>query len=356
MKGRRWHWIDGTYATGTILVILGHSHSVDWTTFYRTPLERMILFIYLFHMPMFFCIAGFLFSNSGSRRCSSYGIWLYRKALRLLTPYIVLTILTVFPKYFLEHHGFQGLTLQFLLQVFLIPRANVWGHFWFMPVLLECYGLYGFLFRAVPKNHEQTLWRLLLVFTALLYLCPVTIDWFGISDFCRGAVYFAVGGAAYKRIAETGWPENTGISWLPRAAGPALAALIPASIYILAPEEVSREGLFFKMLGMAAALLMVMTCSGIGARIGRNPLAVWISRHALSMYIFAWPFQYSIMLLCAEAGAGWLLTALLMFAAGIILPVLFIILYERMHFLRNPFFDLVAGIQPAAQTESTYQE
>ena len=62
------------------------------------------------------------------------------------------------------------------------------------------------------------------------------------------------------------------------------------------------------------------------------------------------------MLLCAEAGAGLQITALLMFAAGIILPVLFIILYERMHFLRNPFFDLVAGIQPAAQTESIYQE
>ena len=54
--------IDMLYALGTLLVILGHSHPNDWSTF---P-GKWIEFIYTFHMPLFFLIAGYLFAYSDS--------------------------------------------------------------------------------------------------------------------------------------------------------------------------------------------------------------------------------------------------------------------------------------------------
>lgn len=64
-KARRWNEVDFLYTIGIVLVLIGHSHSSDWSQFENTVLLNVIRFIYTFHMPLFFFIAGFLFQNSG---------------------------------------------------------------------------------------------------------------------------------------------------------------------------------------------------------------------------------------------------------------------------------------------------
>lgn len=132
--------IDMLYALGTLLVILGHSHPNDWSTF---P-GKWIEFIYTFHMPLFFLIAGYLFAYSDSMSRLGYFKWLKEKALRLLTPYVVLTLVTFVPKYALENGGISGLSISYLLTSFIEPRNGVWGHFWFLPVLFVYYAAFVF--------------------------------------------------------------------------------------------------------------------------------------------------------------------------------------------------------------------
>ena len=54
MKIVRLKEIDVLYFLGIFLVLIGHSHSSDWSQFEKTILERIINFIYMFHMPLFF--------------------------------------------------------------------------------------------------------------------------------------------------------------------------------------------------------------------------------------------------------------------------------------------------------------
>lgn len=147
-KNRHLHEVDILYALGTVLAILGHSHPNDWSTF---P-GKWVEFIYTFHMPLFFCIAGFLLAASQSLRRQSYGEWIWKKALRLLTPYVVLLVITLIPKYMLEHGGLSGLDFRFLLTSFLMPREGVWGHFWFLSVLFLLYAVFGLLRKQIPVN------------------------------------------------------------------------------------------------------------------------------------------------------------------------------------------------------------
>ena len=57
---KRFREIDVLYALGALLVILGHSHPNDWSTF---PGE-WVRFIYYFHMPLFFFSSrGFCFAD-----------------------------------------------------------------------------------------------------------------------------------------------------------------------------------------------------------------------------------------------------------------------------------------------------
>ena len=72
MSKKHWNEIDGLYALGILLVLMGHSHSSDWSRFQNTPLVSIIKFIYTFHMAMFIFIAGFLFQNSQSLATIGY--------------------------------------------------------------------------------------------------------------------------------------------------------------------------------------------------------------------------------------------------------------------------------------------
>lgn len=124
MNSRKWNQIDTLYAIGTILVILGHSHSSNWVSFTGTVLELVITFVYVFHMPLFIFIAGFLFFNSKSLLSTGYRKWIIAKGQKLLTPYVILSVVAFVPKYYFEHFGFDGV-INHLLEVIFVPRLGV---------------------------------------------------------------------------------------------------------------------------------------------------------------------------------------------------------------------------------------
>ena len=139
---KRLNYIDNLYAIGILLVLLGHSHSSDWDTFSGTILEYTITFIYTFHMPLFFFIAGFLFLNSHNFDVLGYKKWSADKSLKLLTPYIILSAIAAIPKYYVEQGNFLRIG-SYLLKAIFAPRMGAWGHFWFIPVLMMVYLSFG---------------------------------------------------------------------------------------------------------------------------------------------------------------------------------------------------------------------
>ena len=67
-KGKTINEIGLLYAFGVLLTIAGHSHTSDWAAFPALPIE----FIYSFHMPLFFCVSGYLFARSESLKRYGY--------------------------------------------------------------------------------------------------------------------------------------------------------------------------------------------------------------------------------------------------------------------------------------------
>lgn len=83
MEKQRVLWLDVLKGIAIILVIIGHGPVID---------ERIYNFIWAFHMPLFFCIAGYTFHKSDNDT-----EFIRKKIKRLLKPYgftvIMLTIL-----------------------------------------------------------------------------------------------------------------------------------------------------------------------------------------------------------------------------------------------------------------------
>lgn len=127
-------YITILYGLAVILVIFGHSHPLHVE--YPIFLEKIIGFIYLFHMPLFFFISGILVVYTDSNR-NIYEWWM-KKAGKLMFPYIFLTILAWGPKTILGSYMKDNMEVSIsnFIRIIFIPRENVWGHFWYIPVYL----------------------------------------------------------------------------------------------------------------------------------------------------------------------------------------------------------------------------
>ena len=123
--------IDNMYTFGMLLVLLGHIGLTP--SFNDTYLHQ---WIYAFHMPLFFWIAGFLFDTRPR------GVkFLTRKAKRLLIPLFVLTTVVFLPKVFLSQFALrpiEGGWLSYLESLF-IPSDNPVQPLWFLTVLFVVY-------------------------------------------------------------------------------------------------------------------------------------------------------------------------------------------------------------------------
>lgn len=337
MSKRHWNEIDVLYAVGVLLVILGHSHSSDWSTFKNTSLEHIILFIYTFHMALFFAIAGFLFHNSGSLQSACYLNWLQNKALRLLVPYVFWTIVAIVPKYYVEHHGLNGLNWSCLQNAIFYPRNNVWGHFWFLPVLFLCYAIFGLIHAFFSKKYLTELIVIESIASLALYIFPLKTNLLGLADWTQLAFFFVIGIVANMLMTSTeGKKQSRKKSFVYirifSCFLPFAAALL---LYQVKPGHWT--------INLFIALLMLSFCWLIATSLTPNAVIRFLSSHNYTLFMFSWFFQSLVMILCDKLHCNYLVTSTMMFASGIAGPMCVILVYEHLRFMHSYPMRLILG-------------
>lgn len=331
MSHKKWSEIDVLYSIGTILVILGHSHSSDWSTFAGTILNPLNTFIYTFHMPLFFFVAGFLFWNSTSLEKIGYGKWLKNKTVRLLTPYIVLSLIAFVPKYYVENHGFDGLTPNYIFEIIFVPRSSVWGHFWFLPTLLLLYVFWGFSKRFFPRKETLVFWVIFSVVSIFLYFFPYSTNWFCFDDFKQAFIFFFFGMITNQTI-----KDKPRTAYTPYR----IAWIIIGTLFSVFSSIYFNQN---KIMLLLTAIVMISVCWQIAVLVGQNKITKWISENNFTIYIYSWPVQSVVMILAEKLGFPWYSTTLSMFSAGICVPVLIALVYKKFSRLNNRFLDLLVG-------------
>ena len=156
---RRVHWVDFLKGIAIILVVLGHC---DLPTF-------LINTVYLFHMPLFFMISGYL-DNSHKER--SLRAVVKKKAPRLLWPYLTYGVIVILWKT-LTGYGQQGnFTTLLLKRITAFVYGNyIWennynyiGTLWFL-VGLFCVICISWLHHRIRSEKAR------LVIAAAVALC-----------------------------------------------------------------------------------------------------------------------------------------------------------------------------------------
>jgi len=128
-------WLDYTRITGMVLVVFGHCLRgliTDGIVPHHSFTASLDYFIYTFHMPLFFLLAGLNVSRSFTRGRTEFFL---DKLTQLAYPYILWSLLQGSIQLFLSKYTNHALTAHSLTSILWAPI----GQFWFLYALLICH-------------------------------------------------------------------------------------------------------------------------------------------------------------------------------------------------------------------------
>ena len=136
----REHWLDLAKAIGIILVVWAHALPKD---------NYMWIWINSFHMPLFFCISGYLYSCKG--RLINYAI---KRVRTLWVPFEVASFVTYIVFLLIGQASFSIKEIAKIL--LMVAPGPLLGATWFIPVLLFTSVVYDLLYRVICKlGHDK---------------------------------------------------------------------------------------------------------------------------------------------------------------------------------------------------------
>ncbi len=156
MAKERKRWIDVLKGIGAILVLFGHLVPYN---------SRLKIYIYSFHMPLFFFISGYLF-----RYDKNISKFTYKKIKSLLLPYIVFSVISFNVSYFLE--GIYLSRREALYNILFLKGVNSFNtSLWFLITMFFSVMIFELLFKLIDKlNIRITNLKSLICIIALLII------------------------------------------------------------------------------------------------------------------------------------------------------------------------------------------
>ena len=248
----RHDWVDALRAIGIVLVLLGHTLGIS---------ESVDKYIFSFHMPLFFFISGLVLTPTRLSLPLVEALRHYGR--RLLTPYLLFSILTYLPWVMVKRHYGADAVLQ--VEAWRPVIGTLYGigvdgwlqhnsMLWFFPCLFVTHLVFRMAY-ALQNAEWQYVFIAALVGLGYMLssLLPIRLPW-GIEIALIALPFYALGQAFAQHDA-----------WLPRAGlGTALLFLLFAALQLTCIGLNGRVDMNFISLGNPL-LFYLGAVSGIGA-------------------------------------------------------------------------------------------
>ena len=309
IKKKEIQYISFLQFIGPIFVILGHSlngmqiETGPWWVFTKD-------WIYIFHMPLFFMISGYLLSHSGYMKGSSYGDFIKKKFFRLIVPYLFWNILFFVPKLLLQSFLADSVEVSasYILKIYLSPRQNIWGHTWFLVGLFLVYlltPLWEKLYAILKGN------KVICIFVVgiVLYILPIETEFLCLNDLHKDLLFFwmgcSLGVLPYERLSKIVKDQLLLLGVLSTAA----------STIALLLDDIA----WFNFIPCACILLFLLS---IGMNLeGRLDGISAMARNSFGIYIMHWPVMLCCRVLLYQIlGLNRVITIIIMILLGFLVP------------------------------------
>lgn len=255
---------------GILLVVLGHSYPFNVNVPYVLDVLRE--FIYSFHMPLFVCISGYLAYRPYKVDVADY---IKRRTVKLIVPYIVLSLLAYVPKVLFQSflNDSAEFSMMYLVKSELIPRENIWGHFWYIPVIFF-FGCLSILLNKLFAKNNKVIGIILLVSLCISFI-PELTDWFAIEDVKEYLFYYIFGMAlSYMRIKDNELIKKMSLLGFP----------ISIVLFLITSNE-------YLAIVIACSMILFTFAIGMLWNSRNSCLGSIIEKNSYTIYLLSWPAQ-----------------------------------------------------------------
>lgn len=320
-QSKRIPYISMLQVVGPIFVVLGHSlnglsNNGWWYVFSKK-------WIYIFHMPLFFLISGYLLAFKGYLGEKKYGQFVVGKFKRLMIPYLFWNLLFWVPKFLAQDFiaDYATLNIANALKAFIFPRQNVWGHTWFLMGLFVVYLLTPFFQNILGR---KKLWINVSAIAAcvILYTLPIGTEFLAFSDLHKDLLFFVIG----CLLGQCDVEQFKSIMkkykiWF-------ILGAIVFSILSLIWFDITKPLHFipcmFILFAFISVFVSIETLSNFCEK---------LASYSFSIYIMHWPFMLAVRIFFHQLlKVGEPMTIILMIVVGYILPIIVVSILRLLPF------------------------
>lgn len=322
-----------------MFVVIGHV----------TVAPEMRIYIYSFHMPLFFYVSGYLFNQEKYPKLISF---ISSKTKSLLVPYAWFSAISIILIYFrVKYHYVSGIPniKTILSQVFYLNGSVLWNvPLWFL-VCLFVVSVEYYLLRKLIKN-DYMLIVCLAIISVIGYLAPSYLPFklpFGLDISLTAIVFYGTGNIIRKKGISIKKPSLKAVVFTLLFAGSIIAGLNT-------PERVDMYYLkYYNYFNFyIAAFLGIAAFTMLSQLITKAPILTYFGRNSLiilaTQYIIFWLID--VCLLATLKTSFYSMTPST--PRGLLISLCEILLSIPLIFIINKYIPFILGRKPASQEKS----
>ncbi len=260
----------------------------------------------------FMFASGYLLSKNNSIKKYGYAKYLKKRAVRLLTPYVVIQLALFLPKSLIAHmtDGLSSSMFGELFNIFLRPSYAVCPHLWFLPALFILNAISPALFRTI-KNKLVCITFLLAYFIISNIKVPYG-EFITIFEIKLYLIWYALGVAfaRYEPFALLFKNQNV------------RRFIVLLSLFLFVVIERITNKTEYRNLGGIVYVFSLLALIGLGIELSRFRFNLdRLGKFTFPVYILSLPIQNVFETLGKTYVNSWIATTLIMFASGLVFPV-----------------------------------
>lgn len=280
-------------------------------------------------MPLFVFVSAFLVTKVKSLERHGCKKYILSRAIKLFVPYVFMSLIGILPKILLRSFINDNIQISFtyFIKAFFVPRYNIWGHFWFIPMIF-IFAVITIPYISLIKK-SKTISILLCIASFGLLFVPDITEWFGLNDVKNYLCWYLLG----LILGDQENFENV------------LKVKIISLILVICSVAVYYLKFFPYRPIVAALMIFFVLYVSIMFNIKRSKFMQKIEKCNYTIYILSWPIQALIEIVANKVfGLHVIICMFLMFIFGISIPILITLILNWLNKKINvKFLNLIVG-------------
>ena len=326
-------WIDYLKVFACILVVIGHliqslqKSSIDN---YENITSFINWFIYLFHMPLFFAVSGYLYEmNKKQFSWKQYKNFVIKKIINLGVPYIVFYLLYVIINMIFASSVNTPKGIEEIIGIINNPMPP----YWFLYALLSIF-IFIPLFEKTLKENKKVIFIVLIALKIISIFINTKI--YLIDSFFKNAIYFYFGCIIKDTIITL---KNENIKSILRNIILIIMYIVVAIVYYIYYNTISYY--MVALINIAFALIGTLICINIFRNIEKCKIFNYLKDYTFQIYLLHTIFAAGFRIILFKLGINnYWIHFVIGLLASIIIPVVIAKLCVKTRYLNVFFYPL----------------